>query len=202
MVAKFALKDLKTTICNYETQFHILRHFNVINLLYKNELKENLSCSNEKIEEQLKLTGSKFNYEFAINPKELINRIIEKDKSLKPEIIEKQDKIIIQIQYSKNKHINGIGTDSIININELSAVEKKSIQTEKRNENIVKTIKRKFEKTWQLNLIIGITDKNKYYIRTIFAGKFAPAFPNKENQSHEEYSTSKVFWKKHLFIIN
>ena len=55
--------------------------------------------------------------------------------------------------------------------------------------------------TWELNILIDNNPDNKYFIKTIFPGKYAPPFPNKEIQGKSEFIISFEFWDKHIFLI-
>lgn len=195
------IKTIETIPYDFRLQAHILSHFHKLDEGYKNLLTANYDINNEGIETRLSMTGSKFNESFAINPIALYEIILSGYKSYQKTIIERESTIDIVISYPLDSYKSGIGMDGIININELSEKEKLNIKTKTREGHYIKMLSKKQKPTWELNILIDNNPDNKYYIKTIFPGKHAPPFPNKELQGNIDYNIFFEFWDKHIFLI-
>ncbi len=195
------IKIIETIPVNFELQMHILSHFSQIDNAYISMMSNNHQISKEDIEIRLSMTGSKFNESFAKNPIALSKIILSGYKSFPKTIIERETTIDIVISYPLDPYKSGIGLDGIINIDELSENEKLNIKTKIREGHEIKTLSKKQNPTWQLNILLDNNPDNKYFIKTIFPGKYAPPFPNKEIQGKSEFIISFEFWDKHIFLI-
>ena len=195
------LKILKAIPENFELHVHILSHFNKLDEEYINLLTERYDINREDIGNRLLMTGSKFYENFALNPINLYEKILTGYKSYNKYITERETTTDISIIYPNDIYKSGIGIEGIININELSEKEKLNIGTETRRGFSVRTLHRKQEPVWELNIALFKNEDNKYHIKTIFPGKPAPPFPDKEFQGKTEYNISVEFWDKHIFLI-
>ena len=80
--------------------------------------------------------------------------------------------------------------------------EKLNIKTKIREGHEIQTLSKKQKLTWELNIVIyNNPPDNKYFVKTIFPGKYAPSFPNKETQAKSEFTVSFKFWDKHVFLV-
>jgi hypothetical protein len=48
--------------------------------------------------------------------------------------------------------------------------------------------------------MVEVTAEKESYIATIFPGTYAPPFPDREDQSEEEFNENKRFWDSHAII--
>ena len=195
------IKTIESIPDDFRLQAHILSHFHKLDEAYKKLLSVNYDINNEEIKTKLSMTGSKFNEGFAINPIALCEKILTGYKSFPKTIIERETTIDIVISYPQETYKSGIGLDGIININELSEKEKLNIKTKTREGFPIKMLSKKQKPTWELNILLDNNPDNKYFTKTIFPGKYAPPFPNKEIQAKSEFIISFEFWDKHIFLI-
>jgi len=188
-------------IFSYTQQFHILRHFKKIDEGYRKVLKSLTDYTDEDINAQLAIVGSKFYSEFAQNPIQLLKKI-KAHQNFKTQYIinNKGDRKVIKLFFKVEDYPEGIANDSLLLIDELSSENKKKLQIKDRNGFLINHIKLKIYKpSWHLNIVLSM--EGKPMIITIFPGKEAPSFPNPKTQEASDLKESKHFWKKHAFII-
>ncbi len=181
-------------------QFHLLRHFSVIDEDYRKELIANTSFTDENINGQLALSGSKFHSVFVNNPMQLWEKIQSHKKFLYPDILEwKEKRFVVILLYDQEEYHDGVGEDSLISINDLLPAEKALLQKQDRDGIIVNhiTINRSTP-SWQVNIVLG--KEKEIFVRTIFPGIYAPPFPDPEGQKATELIESKRFWDQHAFV--
>lgn len=166
--------------------FHSLSHFTEIS----EEVNSMLSVvyDEKEIQEQLRLPGSKFSSSFVKSPQELVtvlqNRFPYMFSSMRTDI-DGRIRLSFKLGFP-------IGTTSIVNFEELTDQEKKTIKTEQRNDCIVKTVKvNRIIQTDECQLILIQQDEN-YYFCTAFPGELAPPLP-KQGDAIDSY------WETHLF---
>ena len=194
------LKIFDTIPNDFRLQLHILSHFSQLDQDYRNLITTNCDISEEDIKLKLLMAGSKFNKSFAINPIVLYKKILSGSQDYKT-IIKRNTTTDITIIYPHEVYKSGIGNDGIININELSMTESLKIETKTRKGVYIKTLHKKQKPAWEINIIIDENIDKEYYIKTIFPGKLAPPFPDKEFQEDREHNISSEFWKNHVFLI-
>ena len=186
-----------------DTHIHLLRHFSEVDKKYISYLKRKGFKDIELIEKQLKILGGKFFSSFCKNPKELWE-IIQKEIAIgnyKYIYYDNLNKYELIFSYTSSDFPNGIGTDSLIDITDLSESEKRKIVvTERGNGNIIKALKKNPKITYQINVIIKFIN-GKYVLKTIFPGMLAPPFPDIKNQTIEEYGLNKKFWDEHVVCL-
>ncbi len=183
----------------FTAQFHILRHFGQVDKKYRMELKTNTSFTDEDINKQLAISGSKFYPEFAINPVQLWEKIQKhQDFIIIDDKIWKNGKAEIILFFKQEDYPQGIANDSLLRIDELLAEQKEQLQKEDRNGFLVNYIKLdKSNPTWQVNVILR--KNTEIQLITIFPGIFAPAFHNPKQQGKAEWIESKRFWEQYAF---
>ena len=195
------LKTIETMPGDFRLQSHILSHFHNLDMGYRNLLAKNYDINEREIDIRLSMSGSKFNESFAVNPIALYDKILFGLRNYHHSIFEKETSTNISITFPHETYTSGIGLDGIININDLNENEKSNIEPKAREGHPIKTLSKKQKPTSELNISIGRNEDKKYYIKTIFPGKYAPPFPNKEFQGSIEYNISREFWDKHIFLI-
>lgn len=182
-------------------QFHILRHFESIDKSYRSLLKNNSPYTDEEIHGQLGLSGSKFYREFARNPQELLETIIEQKKNKSYlRIITQEERVIWIVRFPEKKYEKGIGNNGLIKIDSLSEEEKKGLYTGEREGKKVNLIRlNRRNPTWQLCVIISRDESPS--ILTVFPGDYAPALPDPEEMNGEEFEKSIAFWEKYALVV-
>jgi len=188
-------------IYSYSQQFHILRHFKKIDEGYRKVLKSLTDYSDEEINDQLAIVGSKFYPEFVQNPIQLMKKIKAHQNFKTQDIIKnKGDRNVINLLFSKEDYPKGIANDSLFLIDELPSENKKQVQIKERDGFLINHIKVKISKpSWQLNIVLAMNGKPT--VITIFPGIEAPSFPNSKTQGISGFKESKCFWEQHAFII-
>jgi hypothetical protein len=183
----------------FSAQFHILRHFGQVDKKYRMELKTNTSFTDEDINKQLAISGSKFYPEFAINPIQLWEKIQKhQDFFIIDNKIWKNGKAEIILFFKQEDYPKGIANDSLLRIDELLAEQKEQLQKEERNGFLVNYIKlAKPKPSWQVNVILR--EDVKPQLITIFPGMFAPPFPDLKHQNKIEWIESNRFWEQYVF---
>ncbi len=84
-------------------QFHILRHFSQIDEDYRKEIKDATGFTDEVINRQLELSGSKFHPDFVENPIQLWKKIQSHEKFSYPDIREwKEQRFVIILFYKQD----------------------------------------------------------------------------------------------------
>ena len=102
---------------NDHTLFHMLRHFEYVNELARECLKDR-GYSMGVIDENLAIPGSKFHETFANDIKSLVEQL-KLGKAI--QILERKKYREIIIDFNQTEFTNGIGTLGVCNQNELNA---------------------------------------------------------------------------------
>lgn len=167
---------------------------------YRSILKANSNFTDEDINKQLAIVGSKFHPGFSKNPIQLWKKIQGHEKFLYSETGEwKKDKFTIVLFFGEKDSPDGIGEDSLVGVDELPTAEKNLLLEQDRDGIAVKHVplSRK-NPTWQINIVLW--NKTNPVVRTIFPGIYAPPLPNPDRLTKTEFIESKQFWDAHAFI--
>jgi len=179
--------DIKKIVFTQESQFHTLKHFSRINTSYRKQLYDNYS--NKQIDAQLNSAGSKFHFDLAKNPLDLIEILTKEDV--------KYFENALIVEFDKSNYPDGIGEDNLIKIDKLSDEQKAKLIKDK-NIYYLPDIKIK-ELAFQINFILKLM-QDSYIVSTIFPGKFAPPFPNKALMDDITYKSTIKFWNEHCIL--
>ncbi len=184
---------------SFSSQFHILRHFCQIDTDYRAIMKSETNYTDKEIDFQLSISGSKFHPVFASNPINLWEKIQKHhDFNILEDKIWKNGQAKIILTYKIEQYPIGIGYDSLLRIDELTAEQKKQLKQEDRDGFLVNYISlNELKPTWQANVIL--TKGTKIQLITIFPGIFAPALPKQKKQSEKEWIKSRNFWEQYAF---
>ena len=190
----------KTIKYSFNKQFHILRHFSKIDDDYRSELKTNTNFTEEEINNQLSISGSKFYHEFASNPIQLWNKIQSHEEFNFQYInLWKKNRAEILLFFNQDDYPNGIANNALVKVDDLPAEKKALLKQQDRDGFIVKHLS--FDTpmpSWQLNIIL-INEKEPGVI-TIFPGIYAPPLPNPKLMQSAELEKSKLFWEQYAFV--
>ena len=181
-------------------QFHILRHFIQIDDDYRMELILKTDYTDEDINGQLALSGSKFHPGFVNNPMHLWEKIQSHEKFLYPDILKwKKKRFSVILFFDQEDYPEGVGEDLLIRLDDLLPAEKAFLQKQDRDGILVNHVQiNRSNPSWQLNIVLGKEDE--IFFRTIFPGIYAPPFPDPEVQQATELMDSKRFWDQHALI--
>jgi hypothetical protein len=169
--------------------FYLIRHFTQIDRTCYDELIHQ-GFSKKAIEEKLKTAGSKFDSEFASNPREIIDILNHRSPG---QVIPQANKRTAYIY----RFDESIGWDSIMDVNEIPHEDLAKIQEEKRGDQTIRTIER--TESPKTNQIVAIVDSETSKVITLFPGCYAPALPSWD-QSKIDFEQSRLFWESHVFI--
>ncbi|NOZ47603.1 MAG: hypothetical protein GXO79_12600, partial [Chlorobi bacterium] len=191
---------LKKTVIDFDTYFHLLRHFNKIDAEFNKKFLTQTHYKQADIDQQMAKPGSKFLYSFAKNPEELIRNITSGVDYKSYYMSTEGKKTKISIEFDHEAYLKGIGLDGIAAIRTLDEDEKKMIEQVERDEFLIKRIKADKKKTWKLHLIL-FEKKDNYLFATFSPGIYAPPFPNKEVDDQDHFRKYSKFWNEHVMII-
>ncbi|NOX86021.1 MAG: hypothetical protein GXO86_08675 [Chlorobi bacterium] len=185
---------------SFTAQLHILRHFSEIDEEYRKELKASAGFSDEDMDKQLTIAGSKFHPEFAKNPLHLLEMVRCHEKFSYPDIREwKANRYVIKMHFSRKNYPHGVGRDALIRLDDLLAEEKALVKKQERDGMLVNQVKiNRINPTWQVNVVLW--KEPELSVRTIFPGIYAPPLPDPGKQTETGLMTSRHFWEQHAFI--
>ena len=166
---------------NDHTLFHMLRHFEYVNELARECLKDR-GYSMGVIDENLAIPGSKFHETFANDIKSLVEQL-KLGKAI--QILERKKYREIIIDFNQTEFTNGIGTLGVCNQNELNAL------------NWHATIS-KMPTINQLTLVVK-KQSTAWYLITAFPGLPALPLPQK-NMNPIDLELSKQYWADKVFL--
>jgi len=191
--------DLNKVIFTIEAQFHVLKHFNSIDKEFLDELII-AGFSKSDINSQLKISSSKFNPSFCINPIQLLSIIKRANKRSEIQANSGKKNIELSFEFSKNDYPNGIGWDHLIRIIDLTEKQLINIEKRKVQNTVINFTEGKPIPTHELNFVLEQKD-SKHHIVTIYPGIYAPPFQDITSQNNGLFQISKVFWDEHVFVF-
>lgn len=198
---EYNISNIEKIRFDLETQFHILKHFATVDNLYMQLLINQTSYNEANILKQFDEVGSKFHFNFAKNPANLIATLIKEIKIKNIQFEWQNNRCELHIEYSLTEFPYGIGVDCLFPINELSEIEKKQINKINRSGVLVNVLQKKPLSTLKINLILIKID-NEIKVISVFPGIYAPVLPNIITQNEAQYSNSIQFWDNYVFLIH
>lgn len=178
-----------------QSQFHMLRHFesvddSTLQLLHNNGYTQN------QIQQELSLTGSKFFSHFANNINELLEKILQYPYQKSTGI---NGNHIIESTLPIDEYPNGIGTKAVVSLEEISSAQKAQIFIEKnRNYALAHLLVDKLPITNQYTLILKPIPEG-YALITAFSGESAMPIPDYK-MSKSQFDACKAYWDGHVFL--
>ncbi|MCX6294149.1 MAG: hypothetical protein NT127_07640 [Sphingobacteriales bacterium] len=178
-----------------QSQFHMLRHFEsvddaTIQLLLNNGYTQN------QIQQELSLTGSKFFSHFANDINELLEKILQHPYQKSTGI---NGNHIIELVLPIGEYPNGIGTKAVVSLAEISSSQKAQIFKEKnRNYELAHLLVDTLPVTNQCTLILKPIPEGYAFI-TAFSGESAMPIPDYK-MSKSQFDACKTFWDEHVFL--
>ncbi len=180
---------------NDHTLFHMLRHFEYVNELARECLKDR-GYSMGVIDENLAIPGSKFHETFANDIKSLVEQL-KLGKAI--QILKRKKYREIIFDFNQTEFTNGIGTLGVCNQNELNALNASEPKL-KMNRGIQlwhATIS-KMPTINQLTLVVK-KQSTAWYLITAFPGLPALPLPQK-NMNPIDLELSKQYWADKVFL--
>ena len=178
-----------------QSQFHMLRHFEsvddaTIQLLLNNGYTQN------QIQQELSLPGSRFFSHFANDIKELLEEILRYPYQKSTGI---NGNHIIESTLPIEEYPNGIGTKAVVSIEEISSEQQAQIFKEKnRNYALAHLLLDSLPFTNQCTLILKPISEGYAFI-TAFSGESAMPIPDYK-MSKSQFDACKAYWDRHIFL--
>jgi len=178
-----------------QSQFHMLRHFESVDDALLQLLLNNGYTQNQ-IQQELSLPGSKFFSHFAKDIKELLEKVLKYQHTKSTGI---NGNHIIDISIPQNEYPNGIGTKGVVSINEIPSEQKTQIFYEKnRNFPLAHLLVDTLPVTNQCTLILKPIPEGYAFI-TAFSGESAMPIPDYK-MSKSQFDACKAYWDGHVFL--
>lgn len=175
-----------TQIMTHDQAFYLLKHFTEIDPITHHQFHE-YGYSENEINDQLKLIGSKFHSSFCHNPFQLETQLTDIEPIAK--IIQSNGRIASVYQFDHN-----IGTEQIVS---KGSVNQQDIFQLERNGVNINAI---HIEHLPLTKSIVVVRSNEGAWITAFPGQYAPAFPSSW-MNRKELEFASEFWKNHVFVI-
>ena len=187
--------DLSSIQFNIQSEFHMLRHFEILDDNLQQKLLEN-NFTPLQLQEELSLSGSRFFSFFATDIPQLLYKILQQPYK---QSVGLNGNLIIESNFNKEQCPNGIGSKAVIPLNLLSTTEQQNIYYENnRNYPIAHFLVNHLPSTQDCTLILKpIT--NGYLFISAFPGEQAMPIPS-ENMKIELFEACKDYWSKHIFL--
>lgn len=171
---------------NIETLFYLSKHFSKLSRQEKERLKTRFSET--EILGQLKVSGSKFLYEFAKGPADLIGKLSSAEPS---RTVKELGGRMAQVYHFQTS----VGYSGILSFDEIPERFHDSIKLVKRGENMV-YVWTSSEKIRTSSIVLIIEENT---IITCFPGNYAPALPKPDMPALYK-KQSQIFWSNHVFL--
>lgn len=172
-----------------ETLFHVLTHFETADEALRDSLRR-AGFTDEAIDGQLRMPGSKFLRTFALSPQEAVARLQrdfpESFTALHPGA---DGRVRLSFRYDAPVGTSGLAADA-----ELTPAERAAVRNILRNGCPVRTVRTsRTISTGVCQLILDRTGEAGYALRTLFPGELAPPLPLPGE-------APDPFWATHLLI--
>jgi hypothetical protein len=179
-----------------KNEFHMLRHFvGITNDLYMKLISSSITL--EAIERELRVPGSRFYPEFAVNIQELLERaslnVYEEEKGV-------NGNIVLKGRADRIRYLNGIGTLSIVHIDTIPEEDRNLLFLQKnRGVDLLHFKVHTLPSTYEYTIILKATKSRPVFI-TAFPGP--PCMPLPERSLKKSlYDHCRTFWDSHVFLV-
>ena len=172
-----------------ETLFHVLTHFETADEALRDSLRR-AGFTDEAIDGQLRMPGSKFLRTFALSPQEAVARL-QRDfpESFTALHLGTDGRVRLSFRYDAPVGTSGLAADA-----ELTPAERAAVRNILRNGCPVRTVRTsRTISTGACQLILERTGEAGYALRTLFPGELAPPLPLPGQ-------VPDPFWATHLLI--
>ena len=172
-----------------ESVWHALTHFEVLDGAARQELV-NFGFDDEQIDAQLHLPGSKFFASFATSPQAVVACLEawfpERFDRMQPDADGR-----IRLSFGCSRPV---GSQSVVDEQELTCEERQTIRREWRNGCPVRTVRMNRVVPACMCQLILAPGRDGVYFCTVFPGELAPPLPRSEKEAPDPY------WQTHLFV--
>lgn len=172
-----------------EAVWHALTHFEALDGAVRQELVD-AGFDDGQVDAQLRLPGSKFFASFATSPQAVVARL----ETWFPERFDRmQPDAYGRIRLSF-ECIQPVGSQSVVDEQELTCGERQTIRREWRNGCPVRTVRMNRVVPACMCQLILAPGRDGVYFCTVFPGELAPPLPRSEKEAPDPY------WQTHLFV--
>jgi hypothetical protein len=187
--------DISSIHFTLQSEFHMLRHFESVDDSMLKQMLTN-GYSQEQIQQELSLTGSKFFSHFANDIKELLEKVLQHPYE---KTIGINGNHIIETSLPINDYPNGIGTKAVVSLADISKENQADIFYEKnRNYSLAHLLVDNLPVTNQCTLILRPNTEGYTFI-SAFSGASAMPIPDYK-MTNDQFDACKTFWDKHVFL--
>jgi hypothetical protein len=187
--------DFHLLCYNDHTLFHLLRHFEYVNELARIYLNDK-GYSNEEIDENRKMPGSKFHKSFTTDIKSLVNQL-KSGKIIQMQERKKYQEIIFD--FNRTEFANGIGTLGVCNRMELGNLNaSEPILKNNRGLDLWHASVNQMPTTHQLTIVVK-KQSTSYFMITAFPGLPVLPLPQKK-MNPLDFELSKNYWADKVFL--
>lgn len=186
------ISSIKFTL---QSEFHMLRHFETIDSVTQEKLLSN-GYALSQIHQELSLPGSKFFTHFANDINELLEKVLQHPYQKSTGI---NGNHIIESDLPIADYPNGIGTQAVVALNEISKEQQVEIFYEKnRNFSLAHLLVEELPITNQCTLILKPIPEGYAFI-TAFSGASAMPIPDYK-MTIAQFNACKSYWDGHVFL--
>jgi hypothetical protein len=173
----------------------MLRHFESVDDATLQQLLH-IGHTQNQIQQELSLPGSKFFPHFANNINELLEKVLQYPNTKSIGI---NGNHIIETLIPQNEYPNGIGSKGVVSIDEISSDQQTQIFFEKnRNFPLAHLLVDELPITNQCTLILRPNTEGYTFI-SAFSGASATPIPDYK-MTNAQFDSCKSFWDQHIFL--
>ena len=187
--------EIQSIQYNLQSEFHMLRHFESLDDSMLKHMLTN-GYTQEQIQQELSLTGSKFFPYFANDIKELLEKILRHPYQKSIGI---NGNHVIETVFPIDEFPNGVGTKAVVNLDEISPDQQTQIIYEKnRGFPLAHLVVDVLPVTNQCTLILKPIPEGYAFI-SAFSGESAMPIPDFK-MTNEQFEACKEYWDNHVFL--
>ena len=187
--------EINSVQFNLQSEFHMLRHFESVDDITMKQLLDNGYTQNQ-IQEELLLPGSKFISHFANDIKELLEKVLQHPYQKSTGI---NGNHIIESEIPMTEYPNGIGTKAVVSLDEISKEQQSQIFYEKnRGFPLAHLLVDELPVTNQCTLILKPIPEGYAFI-SAFSGESAMPIPDFK-MTNDQFVACKAYWDRHVFL--
>lgn len=181
---------------NLDSELHMIRHFNCVSENLRNKLTENGIISSQ-IDNNLLVPGSRFYTSFASNINQLLIKAFMYDFT---HHLGDNGNWLLNFKIPNSEFPSGIGTKTVVNINEISISEHINIYVEKNRGVPLLHLNVKSLPITNEFVIILKPVVDRFIFITAFPGPAAMPLPV-DTLEKSLFESCKTFWDSHVFLV-
>jgi hypothetical protein len=187
--------EIQSIQYNLQSEFHMLRHFEIIDNATQEDLLSN-GYALSQIQQELTLPGSKFFSHFANDIKEVLEKVLQHPYQKSTGI---NGNHIIEYEMPSTEYPIGIGTKAVVSLDEISKEQQAQIFYEKnRGFPLGHLVVDELPVTNQCTLILKPIPEGYAFI-SAFSGESAMPIPDFK-MTNAQFDACKAYWDRHVFL--